>query len=102
MGRSGNAKVYEIDGSLRRAADIRRLDIAVDDGWILLVQIVKCIKHRSEESQCLLPGEARGFLTMQILAQVFARHKIHHQVDPLTLTEVVVHERQCGMAQMRE
>src|SRR3990170_8776169 len=95
------SEVDELDQSGGRALDIAGLDVAMNDGRVLMMHVVEGVKqlqrpaHDHLDIQELL-GAAR--LVHERL-QVLARHEIHDQVVAAGLAEVVRHFGQVGVVE---
>ena len=98
------AEVDQLDDAPRCQLDVGRLDVAVQDGRILRVQVGQRIAQLRGPAEHVLFGDegvlAPGFVDQ--LAQVRARHEIHDQVLPAVLLEVVGDFGQVGVVEAGE
>src|SRR5687768_4319018 len=90
------AKVKEDDLSTRRDFQVLRLDVAMDDLWILRVQVVERVEQLIRPGQHLIRRK-RSALAHHLLRQIVARNELHDEKLTVVLGKVVADTRQCGM-----
>jgi len=72
--------------------DVLRFDVAVDDGWILAVQVGQCITHLPQPGHDLRRGLAAT--RSQQVGQVYSFDEGHHEVlQALLRDEMIDHLR---------
>jgi hypothetical protein len=94
---AGDAEVGDFDGVGAVDEEVFRLDIAVDDA--ALVGALERVAHRRDEGEGLCRGEAFRF---EDLAQVFAIHIFHEQIEIAAGFAEVVNGDDVRMAQGRQ
>ncbi len=75
-------EIHEFDQPAGSEFDVARFDVAMDDGRILVVQVVQRVCDLNRPTQHFFFRQ-EGFITprfLHLFAQVFARHIIHNEV----------------------
>src|SRR4051794_11398289 len=89
-------EIEEDNLPFRRELQILRLDIAMDDGRLLCVQVIQSVQQLVRPIQDLRDGKRCPTL-FQLLKEVFAWNELHHEKLALLVREVVADARQGRM-----
>jgi hypothetical protein len=95
------AEVEQHDLLARRELQILRLDVAVDDGHLLRVQVVQGVEQLVCPSEHVGDGEGAPAL-LEHVGEVVAGDVLHDEELPLALGEVVADARQDVMPEVIE
>jgi hypothetical protein len=98
---AGNTKVNESNPSVGLQHDVRRFEIAKDDGRLAGVQV---IKHRAElqtNIKHLAYWKLYSSDAFQVFFQRRAFNKIHHDVPAFTVGKALLDVRNVGMLETR-
>ncbi len=86
---------------MRRDDDVAGFDVAMNDGWLEIVQVRDGIE-RFQKPLMHLRGRERA-LAFDASREIFAAHKFHHEIlRPIRLDEKIKHLHEIWMPQLRE
>jgi hypothetical protein len=98
---ASNAKIDQIHVVIGCAHDIQRLDIAEDNWWLVVMEVVKHSTELDTNFQHHLNWEALDDFVL-VVFQCIACDKVHYDVGATMLGKVVVNARQVGMYEIRK
>ncbi len=93
-------EVEEHDLAARRELEVLRLDVAVDDGRLVRVQVVERVEQLVGPAQRVRRREGAAFALLEQLREVGALDELHDEELAGLFDEVVAHFRQRGVAQV--
>src|SRR5581483_1650154 len=93
-------EIEQDDFAARRQLQVLRLDVAMHNGRLMRMHILKRVEQMVSPAQHVVNRKRRVIALLQQFRQILARNELHHQKLPLAFGKVVgdVRERRVTQA----